>query len=71
MGFAIVLMLFMHDNHEFLEMEAERRADGYTWERIEGGCQEPDPEFVEGKDYISQGKTDTHPGVVCNQLVKK
>lgn len=70
MGFVILFAMFMNDNQEFLEMEKTKRAEGYTWQRIEGGCREPLPGQVEGRDYISQGKTDTHPGYVCNELKK-
>jgi hypothetical protein len=68
MGFVILFAMFVNDNQEFLEKEKQLRAEGYRWESIE--CREPLPGQVEGRDYISQGKTDTHPGYVCNELKK-
>lgn len=68
MGFAILLAMFVNDNQEFLEKEKQLRDEGYRWESIE--CREPLPGQVEGRDYISQGKTDTHPGYVCHELKK-
>jgi len=68
MGIAVILMLFLNDNQEFIDKQAQLRAEGYEWERIE--CREPLDGQVEGRDYIPQGRTDTHPGYVCNELKK-
>ena len=68
MEIAVILLLFLNDNQEFFDKQAQLRAEGYKWRYIE--CREPLPGQVEGKDYISLNRTDTHPGYVCNELKK-